>query len=326
MKLSIVATLYKSSAVVDEFVDRALAAAEPLFNEVEIVLVNDGSPDDSLAKALARHDGDSRIVVIDLARNFGHHKAIMTGLAHAQGDFVFLIDSDLEERPEYLAQFYETLSATNSDVAYGVQVSRKGGVFERLSGRLFFWAANGIGNEKLPANTVTSRLMTRDYVRALVQHQDREFVLGHLFMMAGYKQVPMPVTKLSISRTTYSPARRFDMAIRYLTTNSTRLLYAILCAGLTISSVAALAIVYLIVRYLQIRTNPDGWTSVIISVWFFGGLITLILGILGMYIANILSETKRGPYTIVRGIHRKPLPEKPETPRELVGLRPDSER
>src|SRR5690348_6827932 len=109
MKLSIVATLYRSAATVDEFYRRAMAAGEKLTDRIELILVNDGSPDDSLERALALYKADPRVVVIDLARNTGHHKAMMVGLTHARGDLVFLLDSDLEEEPELLEAFYERL-------------------------------------------------------------------------------------------------------------------------------------------------------------------------------------------------------------------------
>ena len=90
MKLSIVTTLYRSASSIDEFYRRAMKAAEPITDDIELVMVNDGSPDDSIDLALALHRADPRVVVVDLARNFGHHKAMMTGLAHATGDLVFL--------------------------------------------------------------------------------------------------------------------------------------------------------------------------------------------------------------------------------------------
>ena len=103
MKLSIVATLYQSAPYIIEFHQRASAAAKQIVgNDYEIVLVNDGSPDNSLEVAVQLTETDSHVVVVDLSRNFGHHKAMMTGLAHTKGDRVFLLDSDLEEEPEWL--------------------------------------------------------------------------------------------------------------------------------------------------------------------------------------------------------------------------------
>jgi putative glycosyltransferase len=304
VKLSIVTTLYRSVPTIDEFYRRILVAAAPLADDIELVMVNDGSPDDSLDLALALQRADPRIVVVDLARNFGHHRALMTGLAHATGDLVFLIDSDLEEEPELLTRFHERLSQGDCDVVYGVQEKRRGGWFERATGALFFSLVDVLSDHSIPRNVVIARLMTRDYVRSLVRHRDREFLIGHLFQATGFRQVELPVRKLSRSPSTYSLGMRIEMAVKYLTTTSTKLLYFILYAGIAIFALSLLAIMFYISRYLHSGIGVDGFTSLIVSIWFFGGLTTLILGVLGIYVANIISETKRRPYTVVRQVHR----------------------
>lgn len=133
MKLSIVTTLYKSSEYIDDFYQRISIEAYKITNDYEIIFVDDGSPDESLQKAIGLYQNDSKVKVIELSRNFGHHKAIMTGLSHAVGDYVFLIDSDLEEEPELLGRFWKELhKAEEIDVVYGVQETRKGGRFEKI--------------------------------------------------------------------------------------------------------------------------------------------------------------------------------------------------
>src|SRR6267154_1969515 len=112
MDLSIVTTLYCSADYLEEFYARACAVAEKLTNNFEIIFVNDGSPDNSLEVALSLYQKDHRIRVVDLSRNFGHHKAIMTGLDHARGDLVFMLDVDLEEDPEWLEEFHAILTRT----------------------------------------------------------------------------------------------------------------------------------------------------------------------------------------------------------------------
>jgi putative glycosyltransferase len=306
MKLSIVATLYRSAASVAEFCSRAMAEADAISDDVEMILVNDGSPDDSLARALALQAADHRLVVLDLARNFGHHKAMMTGLAHARGDLVFLIDSDLEEPPELLARFYQEMTAGNWDVVYGVQARRRGGWFERASGAAFFRLVDMLSDQPLPRNLVTARLMRQGYVRALVAHRDRAAEMSYLWALTGFRQHAMQVEKLSLSPTTYSLSRKIGMAIRHITTTSTRLLYLVLYFGATISALSTLFIVYLLMRYLAHGIGVDGYTSLIVSVWFFGGATVLILGIIGIYIATILAEVKPRPYTHLRAIHRRP--------------------
>src|SRR6266480_3840502 len=157
MTLSIVTTLYNSAPYVEEFYVRVCAATEQITEDYEIILVNDGSPDNSLEIALSIYHKDPRVRVIDLSRNFGHHKAMMTGLIHARGKLVFLLDSDLEEEPELLEQFYQLLKAKDADVVYGVQEKRKGRLFERVSGTLFFKLFNFLSTYPIPPNLITVR-------------------------------------------------------------------------------------------------------------------------------------------------------------------------
>jgi putative glycosyltransferase len=304
VKLSIVTTLYRSAATIDEFYRRAISAAQSITDDIELVMVNDGSPDESIELALALHRADPRVVVVDLSRNFGHHKAMMTGLAHATGDRVFLIDCDLEEEPELLTRFHERLEKSDCDVVFGVQEARRGGLMERVTGALFFSLVDLLSDHQIPRNTVVARLMTRDYVHALVRHRDREFLIANLWQVTGFRQDPLPIKKLSHSPSTYSLAMRIEMAVKYLTTTSTKLLYYVLYAGLAIFALSLLTVIYYISRYLLSGIGVSGYTSLIVSIWFFGGLTTLILGIIGIYVANIISETKRRPYTVVRAVHR----------------------
>ena len=162
MKLSIVATLYQSAPYISEFYARASAAAKELVGEeFEIVLVNDGSPDNSLDLAIKLTEQDSHVAVVDLSRNFGHHKAMMTGLDHTSGELIFLIDSDLEEDPEWLLSFDEQMKQEHCDVVYGIQERRRGNWFERWSGQWFYLLFNALSGLTLPENIATARLITR---------------------------------------------------------------------------------------------------------------------------------------------------------------------
>jgi len=304
MKLSIVATLYRSAAHLAEFHRRTMAAAARIATDVEMILVDDGSPDESLAIALALQADDPRIVVLELARNFGHHRAMMTGLGHASGDLVFLIDSDLEEPPELLNSLYAKLQDGGWDVVYGVQRARRGGLFQRWTGEAFFRLTETLSDAPLPRNVVTARLMGRDYVHALIAYEDRTFIIGHLWAIAGFRQAPMEMEKLALSPTTYSVRRRIEMAVQHITTTSTKLLFTIFYVGLCISLLAVAMMVFFMIRYLSHGIGLQGWTSVFLSVWFFGGAIIAALGIMALYIGNIYQEVKRRPYTHLRRLHR----------------------
>jgi putative glycosyltransferase len=304
MKLSIVTTLYRSAPGLREFHRRAMAAAGALADEVEMVLVDDGSPDESLDLALEIQRGDPRVVVVELSRNFGHHRAMMTGLAQATGDLVFLLDSDLEEEPEILGDFHARMMEGGWDVVYGVQAARRGGLVERISGAAFYAIVEALSDTKLPRNLVTARLMRRAYVGALVAHHDRTFVIAELWLATGFRQTAMEVHKLSLSPTTYSFGRRLEMAVQQITTTSTRLLHVIFQFGLLVFALSLATMGFYVLRWMVRGIGVEGWLSVILSVWFFGGTIVMILGVLGLYIANILRETKRRPYTVIRAVHR----------------------
>ena len=304
MQLSIVATLYKSAPHLAEFHRRATEAARGLVgDDYEIVLVNDGSPDDSIDVAVRLAEADAHVVVVDLSRNFGHHKAMMTGLEHARGERIFLIDCDLEEEPEWLAAFSRVMQEQDSDVVYGRQQERKGHWFERWSGEVYYSVFNWLTNIEHPRNIVTARLMTRRYVQALLQHREREVVISCLWVITGFRQSEIQVRKLMGSDTTYNLGRKIEHAVNAITSFSEVPLRIIFYVGMAIFSVSLAYAAKLVVNRLVFSEVVDGWTSVMVSIWILGGLTISFVGVIGIYLSKVFSETKQRPYTIVRAIH-----------------------
>lgn len=306
MKLSIVTTLYRSARYIKEFHSRATAAARKLVkDDYEIVLVNDGSPDDSLKLAVGLSETDAHVIVVDLSRNFGHHKAMMTGLAHACGEQVFLIDSDLEEEPEWLVSFDQQMAREHCDVVYGVQAKRKGGIFERWSGAWFYRLFRMLSGLKIPENTVTARLMTRRYVDALLLHGEQDFEIGNLCYITGFEQHPQVIKKHSTSETTYTLRRKVSLFVNAITSFSNAPLVYIFYIGLIITLIAGGYVVFLILQWFFFSKPMSGWTSIMASVWLLGGWIILSIGVVGIYLSKIFLEVKRRPHAIVRQIYRK---------------------
>jgi putative glycosyltransferase len=312
MNLSIVATLYQSAPYLQEFYARSCAAASKITESFEIVFVNDGSPDDSLEVARLLVQKDPRVRVVDLSRNFGHHKAMMTGLIHSRGDLVFLVDTDLEEEPELLTVFYEKLQATGADVVYGVQQKRKGKAFERFTGSLYFKAFNLFASYRIPPNHLTARLMTRRYVDELVKHQESEFVMSALWVLTGFNQVAVAVRKHSKPTSSYGLRRKVAHLVNAITSSSNKPLVLIFYLGCLILMVSSAAALDLIARKLFFGALLQGWASLIVSVWLLGGLTIFCLGLIGIYLAKIFTEVKRRPYTIVRNIYEAGGPPQPE--------------
>ena len=303
MYLSIVTTLYYSAPYINEFYQRVSIEAQKLTDDYEIIFVNDGSPDDSLDIAVKLHQEDERVRVIDLSRNFGHHKAIMTGLSYARGKLIFLLDSDLEEEPELLSLFHEHYQLSDVDLVYGVQKVRKGNLFEKVTGNIFYKFFNLISSYPVPANLITARLMSQRYVKALVEHRDQEMFMAGLYAITGFKQVPFVVKKHSKGESTYNFFRKLSIATNSITSFSNKPLIFIFYLGSVISLISAIAVIVLIIRRVFFNVLLSGWPSLIVSIWFLGGLTIFSLGIIGIYIAKIFSETKQRPYTIIRNIY-----------------------
>ena len=299
--LSIVTSMYGSAGFLEEFHARCTAAAVSVAgSSYEMVLVNDGSPDDSLRVAVELAERDDHVRVVDLSRNFGHHKALMAGLAHARGALVFLIDCDLEEDPGWLIQFNGVLVATGVDVVYGMQEERKGRWFERIAGHLFFAAFNKLLIHPIPVNVVTARVMTTRYVTALLTHTEREMCLAGLWAITGFDQRPVAIRKRSRDSSSYTFRKRASVLANAITSFSNRPLVFIFQIGMAVMMLSLVAGATLLYQSLRGKVGVPGWASIMVSVWFLGGLIIFCVGVIGMYLAKIFMEVKQRPNVIVR--------------------------
>ncbi len=304
MRLSIVSTLYHSSEYIEEFYDRVTAVAQTLVgDDFEIVLVNDGSPDNSLELAVELHEQDKRVKVVDLSRNFGHHQAMMTGLKYSSGELVFLIDSDLEEEPEWLEKFLSELDSNQADVVYGVQGSRRDSGFAKFAGSLFYKLFRLMTDVEQPDHIVTARLMTRRYVDALMLHKESEINIGGLWIVTGFSQLALRVVKSASSETTYSFRHKLSHLVNSITSFSSKPLVFTFYIGLVISVVSLFYVIWLVFSFFFLDRPVGGFTTIVASVWLLGGVIIALMGVQGIYIAKIFSEVKRRPLTIIREIY-----------------------
>lgn len=307
-KLSIVTTLYRSSPFIEEFYQRVSATAAMITDDFEIVLVNDGSPDDVLAVVLALSDKDSKLKIVDLSRNFGHHKAVMAGLAHCCGEQVFLIDCDLEEPPECLAEFYAEHQQSQGmfDSIYGVQAKRKGNWLSRTGGRLFYAFLNRYSGLSMNDNPLTVRLMNRRYVNAVLLHCEEGLYLAGIFEITGFTQKSITIDKNHKGQTSYTFGHKISLLIKGITAFSSFPLKLVFYCGFFIAFFSFGVGFYLTIRKLIYNAAIDvGWTSIMVSIWFIGGLLLVGMGTTGIYISKVYSEVKRRPNYIVKKVYQR---------------------
>jgi len=305
--ISIVTTLYKSARFLDDFVYQCMAAlAEIQCDSYEIIFVNDGSLDNSLAKVLELKQTYESIVVIDLSRNFGHHYALMAGMTYSTGDFVFLADCDLEVSPQILVTFYRKIMEGGFDVVYGVQEERTGSFIKRVPGSVFYWLFNKFTNTIIPKNRVTEQILNRKYVDSLTAMGDKNIFLAGMMIWVGYKQEPLIIIKqVREGKSTYSLKKRLLLAFEGITSFSSFPLVVLFKMGLFITMFSFLLVLYFLVKKIL---NPNlvmtGYTSLIVVILFSLGVIVSSLGIIGIYIDKLFNQVKERPKYVVKNIYK----------------------
>jgi putative glycosyltransferase len=251
---------------------------------------------------------------------------MMTGLDHARGDLCFLIDSDLEEDPALLDVFLDKMHATDCDVVFGYEQSREGNTLKSRGGAVAWHLIRWLLSIDVPRNHCTVRLMRREYVDALVLHRESNTVIGGLWVITGFRQTGVAISKKHREETTYSTVLRIAGLLNAITSFSTVPLHLMVALGMIVS-LASFALGVFIILEKLIYNSAAGWASLIVSIWFIGGIIVFCLGVIGIYISKIFVETKNRPYTIVRRVHEWPgqPPVRPASPAE-GGQLPAGER
>ena len=306
MRLSVVSTLYRSRPFLDTFVTEILSAIRQTgITDYELIFVNDGSPDDSVAHLIELKKQIPEITIVDLSRNFGHHYAIQAGLEVSQGDYVFLIDNDLEVHPQVLTQFYAHMSNNpDLDVVYGFQEARKGGFTENYAGKIFWSVINYISEVKIPKNILTERLMTKAYVEGLLSMKDANLFLGGMMYWVGFKQEGIAVKKgLREGPSTYSFRKRMQLMVQAVTSFSGKPLEILFYFGLCVSFCSFAFLIYLgLKKIIYADEVAVGWTSIIAINVMVLGIISTFLGLIGIYIFKIFKQVQGRPNYIIKKI------------------------
>ena len=303
--LSIVTTLYDSEKYIDEFYRRTVQVVTKITDDYEIIFVNDGSSDNSMELAKAIINKDKKVRLIELSRNFGHHKAVMVGLEHAKGNFVFLIDCDLEEKPELLTAFYKVMcdNLDGIDVVYGYMSYRKGDFWEKITGQVFYKIINFMSDVHIPEDVLMARLMKKTYVQNLLRFQETHVFIGGLLQLSGYNQVGIPVIKTSKGTTSYNLLKRLSQATDAIVSFTMVPLIYISILGLVMSFFSFCYAAYIIINKILYGQVLVGWTSVMASIWFIGGVIITSIGVIGIYIGKIFIQVKKRPNVIIKNIY-----------------------
>lgn len=305
--ISVLTTIYNTAEHLEELYRQTTEVLREITDDYEFVFVDDGSPDNSLEVVQRLIERDARVRCVELSRNFGHHRAVMCGLEHVRGDYVFLFDSDLDEDPKYLKRFYDKMQERPGevDVVYGRRSVRTGSLFYRLSGMLHYKLLNFMSDMHIPENQATARLMTREYVQSLLEYKESNVYLAGVMTLAGFHQEAVEVTKVPQGESSYTFRRKLTQALDGLLAFTNKPLTYIFLLGVFLSMFAILAALIMVIRLVAQGVTIEGWTLVLVSVWFLGGLIIAFIGTVGIYVGRIFLQVKRRPNAVVRKIHAR---------------------
>lgn len=300
-RLTVVSPVYDSAAIVATLVQRIVDAVTPLMADFEIVLVDDGSVDESWMQIVTVAGLEPRVRGLRLARNFGQHAAITAGLAHACGTHVVVMDCDLQDDPAHIPALLAK-AAEGFDIVLTCRANRRHAWHRNLAARAFVRLFNLLSDHR-PADPQVGgySLLTRSVVNAFLQiedvHRHYLLILGWL----GFRTAVIPVDHHDrhSGRSSYTFRRLLRHALEGFTSQSTFLLKLAIGVGITYFCAAVVGATYLCIRYL-VHSFLAGWASTIVLLLASTGLILMAIGILGIYIGNIFEQVRRRPLYLVQ--------------------------
>ena len=305
VKLSIVIPIHNEAANLDEFFRRLLAVLERLAVSYEVVCVDDGSTDETLARLLERRARDPRIKILSLSRNFGKEVALSAGIEHSCGAAIIPIDCDLQDPPELIEEMMAQWRL-GYDVVYATRHGRPGdGLVKRLTASMFYRLFDAVSEVPIPPNAGDFRLLDRRVVDALLQLPERSRFMKGLFAWVGFKQTEVSFERKerNAGSSAWTYWRLWNFALDGVTSFSSLPLKIWSYVGVVISLLAFAYAIFLALLKLMQGIDVPGYTSLMVVVLFLAGIQLITLGVIGEYLGRVYTEVKHRPLYLLRETH-----------------------
>ena len=301
--ISVVVPIYFEEENIFPLYERIIGVVSEEMNlDYEIIFVNDGSKDDSVQNIKQLIEQDQNIRLLNFSRNFGHQVAVTAGLEHTEGEVVVIIDADLQDPPELIRDMYEKYKE-GYDVVYAKRKSRAGeSFFKKKTAKLFYRVLDFMSDVDIPLDTGDYRLMSRRVVEQLNNMPEKNRFIRGLVTWVGYQQTYVEYNRdeRHAGETGYSLSKMIKFSLDGITSFSTFPLKIATIFGVGISGISFIYILRIIYLKLFTEKTIQGWSSIMVSNLFLGGIILLTLGILGEYIGRIYTELKSRPQYIIK--------------------------
>ncbi len=298
--ISVVTPVYGCKTCLYELYNRLKQSLETINADFEIVMVNDASPDRAWSTIVELSGKDKRVKGINLSRNFGQHYAITAGLEYCSGEWIVVMDCDLQDRPEEIVKLYDKVKE-DFDVIFGRRVDRKDKIIKKFYSRIFYktfdFLTENVSDSTVSNFGIYSRQVIQNYLRFTEKTRLFPLLIKWMGFSVGY--IDIEHSQRNSGKSSYSLSKLISIAFNVIISQTNKPLKISIKAGFLMSFFSFLYLCYLVFRkfYLDI---PMGWTSIMVSIFFMGGLILANLGLIGLYIGKIYDEIKNRPLYIVR--------------------------
>lgn len=301
MKLSVISPIYKGEKMLDELVSRIEASVETFTKDYEIILVNDCSPDDSWNKIKEICAKDKKVKGVNLSRNFGQHYAITAGLTESTGEWVVVMDCDLQDRPEEIPNLYQK-AQEGYDTVLAQRIERKDGYFKRLSSILFNTTFAFLTDQDQDKTVGNFGIYHRQVINAVLSMGDSVRWFPLMVKWVGFNIAYLPVehAERAEGKSSYSFRRLFSVASDNMIAFSNKPLRLMLQFGFFVVVISVLVALFYLGRYISGGIAVDGFTTMVLSMWILGGIIIMMIGMTGIYIGKTFDKTKGRPIYIIR--------------------------
>ena len=300
MKLSIVSPVYRAELVLDELVERIAKSVPSAFNSYEIILVDDFSPDKSWQKIVEISSKNSNVRGFKLSRNFGQHYAITAGLSQVSGDYVVVLDCDLQDQPEEIEKLFNE-SQKGFDIVLARRYERKDSLYKKTVSKLFYKTLSYLTGTKQDATVANFGIYSKQVINEVVKLEEKIKYFPTMVKWVGFSTSYVNVEHASRSegKSNYNLKKLLNLALDIILAYSDKPLRLIIKFGLSIALISFLMVIYVLFEKITGKVSISGYASLIISIWFLSGCLLTTLGVVGLYIGKIFEGVKNRPSYII---------------------------
>ena len=300
--ISVVSPVYKAEDIVDELVKRIIDSVSKITDDFEIILVEDSSPDNSWQKIKDNCITDNRIKGIQLSRNFGQHYAITAGTDNATGDWVVVIDCDLQDRPEEIKKLYHSAITQNYDAVIAKRSKRNDSLIKKISSYVFYRILSYLTGTKHDHAIANFGIYNKNIINSVSIMRESIRYFPTMIKWVGFKigYVNVEHSERLKGKTSYNFKKLLHLALDIIMAYSDKPMRLTIKLGLSISFLSFIFAIYNIYKAWHGDIAVMGYASLIVSVWFLAGMIMVVLGVVGLYIGKTFEGVKNRPIYIVK--------------------------